>query len=87
MDRTASELREIEAGLNDPSKAQRRSRPACSERSLGTGQRDGGRSYVFTPGGVIQAGQKLMDIVPEGMPLAIEAKVASADGDDVRPGQ
>jgi HlyD family secretion protein len=42
---------------------------------------------VFTRGGVIQPGQKLMDIVPGEMPLTIEARVALGEGDDVRPGQ
>jgi HlyD family secretion protein len=42
---------------------------------------------VFTPGGVIAAGQKLMDIVPERTPLTVEAKVSPADADDLNPGQ
>ena len=42
---------------------------------------------VFTPGGVIEPGQKLLDIVPERAPLTIEARLATSDGDDVRRGQ
>jgi HlyD family secretion protein len=42
---------------------------------------------VFTKGGVIEPGQKLMDIVPDRAPLTVEAKISSADGDDVRVGQ
>jgi len=42
---------------------------------------------VFTPGGVIEPGQKLMDIVPDRVPLTIEAKLSVADGDDVRVGK
>lgn len=43
-------------------------------RSPATGQVVG--LAVQTPGGVIQAGQKLMDIVPNDEPLLLEAKVA-----------
>ena len=42
---------------------------------------------VFTPGGVIEPGAKLMDIVPARMPLTIEARLGASDGDDVRVGQ
>ena len=42
---------------------------------------------MFTAGGVIEPGAKLMDIVPDRMPLTVEARLASSDGDDVRPGQ
>jgi membrane fusion protein, protease secretion system len=43
-------------------------------RSPATGQVVG--LAVQTPGGIIQAGQKLMDIVPNDEPLLLEAKVA-----------
>lgn len=42
---------------------------------------------VFTPGGVIAPGQKLMDVVPQQAALVIEARVAPIDADDVRAGQ
>ena len=42
---------------------------------------------VFTPGGVIGAGDKLMDIVPDRMPLTIEARVSPNDADDLHPGE
>jgi HlyD family secretion protein len=42
---------------------------------------------VFTPGGVIAPGQKLMDIVPEHVPLVIQAKIAPDDADDLAVGQ
>jgi multidrug efflux pump subunit AcrA (membrane-fusion protein) len=42
---------------------------------------------VFTPGGVIEPGQKLMDIVPNRVPLTIEARLGVGDGDDVHTGQ
>ena len=42
---------------------------------------------VFTVGGVVQPGQKLMDVVPDNEPLVIEARVKPADMDDLRVGQ
>lgn len=42
---------------------------------------------IFTVGGVVGAGQKLMDIVPEGEPLVIEAKIKPNDGEDLKVGQ
>ena len=42
---------------------------------------------VFTVGGVISPGQKLMDIVPDKSDLVVGARVATADADDLRMGQ
>jgi HlyD family type I secretion membrane fusion protein len=42
---------------------------------------------VFTPGGVIAAGQKLMEIVPESVPLRVDARIAPDDADDLAQGQ
>lgn len=42
---------------------------------------------TFTVGGVISAGQKLMDIVPDRAPLQIEARISPNDADDVHAGQ
>lgn len=42
---------------------------------------------VFTIGGVVAAGQKLMDIVPDGKELIIQAQLAPTDADDAYPGQ
>ena len=41
----------------------------------------------FTIGGVVQPGERLMDIVPSGTPLIIEAQVKPEDIDEVAPGQ
>ncbi|XMB49659.1 HlyD family type I secretion periplasmic adaptor subunit [Pseudomonas fluorescens] len=41
---------------------------------------------VYTEGGVIQPGQVLMDIVPEGEPLLVEARVPVQMIDKVHPG-
>jgi len=53
-------------------------------RSPASGQAIG--LAVQTVGGVIQAGQKLMDIVPEGEPLLLEAKIEPHLIDKVRTG-
>jgi HlyD family secretion protein len=42
---------------------------------------------VFTIGGVIAPGEALLDIVPEGAPLVLEAQVSPQDADDLYPGQ
>ena len=42
---------------------------------------------VFTVGGVVTPGQTLMEIVPRGRILIIQAQVAPGDADDVYPGQ
>lgn len=42
---------------------------------------------VFTPGGVVAPGQKLMDIVPTSQPMVIQARFAPQDADDLRVGQ
>lgn len=42
---------------------------------------------VFTPGGVVAAGQKLMDIVPQKASLVVSAHISPEDIDDVRVGQ
>lgn len=40
-----------------------------------------------TVGGVVGAGQRLMDIVPDKLPLIIEAQVAPRDANDLKVGQ
>jgi HlyD family secretion protein len=42
---------------------------------------------VFTVGGVVAPGEKLMDIVPDGHQLIIQAQIAPTDADDVFIGQ
>jgi HlyD family secretion protein len=42
---------------------------------------------VFTVGGVVAPGQKLMDIVPDGHELVIQAQLTPSDADDVFVGQ
>jgi HlyD family secretion protein len=54
-------------------------------RSPATGQVVG--LQVFTIGGVVAAGQKLMDIVPDGRELVIQAQLNPSDADDAYQGQ
>jgi HlyD family secretion protein len=42
---------------------------------------------VFTVGGVVAPGEKLMDIVPDGKQLIIQAQISPNDADDVFIGQ
>ncbi len=42
---------------------------------------------IFTVGGVVAAGQRLMEIVPADQPLVIEAKVKPSDAEGLRRGQ
>lgn len=88
FERVATEMREVQASLSDvlPKLSAARDQLARTEiRSPATGTVVG--LAVFTPGGVIEPGAKVMDIVPEHMPLKVEARISSADGDDVRAGQ
>lgn len=41
---------------------------------------------VFTEGGVIQAGERLMDIVPDDNPIIVEARLPLSDINGVKPG-
>jgi HlyD family type I secretion membrane fusion protein len=54
-------------------------------RSPATGQVVG--LQVFTVGGVVAAGQKLMDIVPDGRELVIQGQLSPSDADDAYQGQ
>jgi HlyD family secretion protein len=86
--RSAGELRDVVASLNDvlPKLRAAREQLARTEiRSPATGTVVG--LTVFTPGGVIAAGEKLMDVVPDRMPLAIEARISPNDADDIQVGQ
>jgi len=54
-------------------------------RATATGQVVG--LQVFTVGGVVVPGEKLLDIVPDGRELVIQAQLRPIDADDVYPGQ
>jgi HlyD family type I secretion membrane fusion protein len=42
---------------------------------------------IFTVGGVVSGGQKLMDVVPDNEPLVIECRVKPDDANDLKVGQ
>ncbi|MEO6579962.1 MAG: HlyD family type I secretion periplasmic adaptor subunit [Sphingomicrobium sp.] len=87
-ERIATELRDVESSLSDvrPKWLAARDQLARTEiRSPATGTVVG--LTVFTPGGVIAPGQKILDVVPDRAPLTIEAKLAPSDADDVQVGQ
>jgi HlyD family secretion protein len=42
---------------------------------------------VFTVGGVVAPGQTLLEVVPDGKMLIVQAQVQPNDADDVYPGQ
>jgi HlyD family type I secretion membrane fusion protein len=87
-ERTASDLRDVETRLGDllPRLSAARDQLARTEiRSPATGTVVG--LSVFTPGGVIAPGQKLMDVIPERTPLLIQARIAPDDADDLLVGQ
>ncbi|MET0309280.1 MAG: HlyD family type I secretion periplasmic adaptor subunit [Sphingomonas sp.] len=87
-ERTAADLRLVENQLGEtlPKLAAARDQLARTEiRSPATGAVVG--LSIFTPGGVIAPGQKLMDIVPESSPLRIQARISPDDADDLRVGQ
>ncbi len=88
QERVASELRDVEVALSDvlPRLDAARDQLARVEiRSPASGTVVG--LQVFTRGGVIAPGQKLLDVVPDRVPMTIEARLAPTDGDDVAPGQ
>ena len=84
----STELREVEQTLGDvlPKLAAAREQLArTSIRAPATGIVVG--LTVFTPGGVIAAGQKVLDIVPDATPLVVQAQISPGDADDLRAGQ
>ena len=87
-ERAASELRDVEFSLNEIFPKYRAAKDQLARlqiRAPATGTVVG--LNVFTVGGVIGAGQKLMDVVPDRAGLVIEARIAPDDIDDLRTGQ
>ena len=88
-------LEQIEADLKDTQSklsetlpklvATREQLERSQVRAPATGQVVG--LQVFTVGGVVAAGQKLMDIVPDGKELVIQAQLNPTDADDAFAGQ
>lgn len=84
----AENLRTVQAQLGElePRLGAARQRLAASQvRAPASGQIVGLK--VFTVGGVVAGGEKLMDIVPQQAGLTIVAQVAPNDADDLRIGQ
>ena len=87
-ERTASDLRDVELRLGDvlPKWRAARDQLARTEiRAPATGAVIG--LSIFTPGGVISPGQKLMDIMPEKQPLRVQIQISPEDADDLSVGQ
>jgi HlyD family secretion protein len=87
-DDVATRLRDVSFQLNDAEPKLRAAQDALSRdqvRSPASGAVVG--LSVFTVGGVIAPGQKLMDIVPTNAGLVIEARVNPQDADDIHVGQ
>ena len=88
LDKIATELREVDASLNDCLPKLQAARTQLAQidiRAPSDGTIVG--LTIFHPGAVVAPGQKMMDIVPNQASLTVEAKVAVGDGDDVRVGQ
>jgi len=88
QERSATELREVTARLADvlPRLAAARDQLARTQvRAPVSGTVVG--LTVFSQGGVIAPGQKILDIVPDRMPLVIQARFLPTDADDLNPGQ
>ncbi len=87
-ERTTADLRDNEMSLGDvlPKLDAARDQLVRTQiRAPATGAVVG--LSVFTPGGVIAPGQKLMNILPERMPLRIQARISPDDADDLQIGQ
>lgn len=88
LDQTITDLSETQSKLKTMAPqliAARSSYERLHVRATATGKVMG--LSVFTVGGVILPGQKLMDIVPDASPLVIQAMVDVKDGNDIKPGQ
>jgi HlyD family secretion protein len=83
----ASQLRDVEFQLNDaqPKLSAARDLFARQEIKAPAGGKVVGLT-MYTVGGVIAPGQKIMDIVPDKVALVIEARVSPQDADDIAVG-
>jgi HlyD family secretion protein len=88
LEQIESDLKETQSKLSDvlPKLVATREQLQHSlVRAPATGQAVG--LQVFTVGGVVAPGQKLMDIVPDGRELVIQAQLSPTDADDAYAGQ
>ncbi len=81
-------LQPIQAEL-DSVREQSRSATNIQERALISAPVSGTivRLYYHTPGGVVESGRPIMEILPDNEPLIIEVQVRRTDIDSVRRGQ
>jgi len=87
MEEVASELRDVQVRLDEllpKLNATRQQITRATVRAPATGRVVGLK--VFTLGGVVLAGDTLMEIVPTDRMLVIEAKAAATDADDLNVG-
>ena len=83
----ATQLRDVQVRLDElqPKLASLREQLArATVRAPASGRIVGLK--VFTEGGVVAAGDTLMEVVPQDRQLVVEGKAAPADADDLRPG-
>lgn len=87
MAQRAAEMRQLDgriAELTSQFAAVRQSLEQARIRAPATGHVVG--LAFHTVGGVVRAGERVMDIVPENQPLVVEAQVDPRDADDLHPG-
>jgi HlyD family secretion protein len=87
-DDVATQSRDVEFQLNDSEPKLRAAQDALAReevRAPASGTVVG--LSVFTVGGVIAPGQKLMDIVPDNVGLVVEARMNPQDADDIHVGK
>jgi len=87
MEEVAAELRDVQVRLDEQMpklNATRQQIARATVRATATGRVVGLK--VFTEGGVVTAGDTLMEIVPSDRMLVIEAKAAATDADDLNVG-
>jgi HlyD family secretion protein len=87
-DSIASEMRDVELALRDVHPRLVAARDQLDRTSIRAPE--GGKIVglsVFTVGGVVSPGQKLMDIVPDRATLVVEARLAAQDIDEVFVGK
>jgi len=88
LEQVETDLKDTQAKLSEtlPKLIATREQLAHSQvRAPATGQVVG--LSIYTVGGVVAPGQKLMDIVPDGKDLVIQAQLKPSDADDAYTGQ
>lgn len=87
-EKVAAELKDTEFALNDlmPKLSAAQEELARIQLRAPTDGTVVGLS-VFTVGGIVEPGQKLMDVVPTQAKMIISARVSPNDADDLEPGQ